>query len=59
MGEFSVSILCKNKDNDEVWDFFGVCGSCDQTEFWLFREDLCRTRSLWQVSWCVGGISMQ
>lgn len=46
VGEFSVSILCKNKD-DKEWAFSGVYGPCDQSEFGLFREDLCIARYLW------------
>lgn len=57
--EFSVSVLCKNKELDKVWAFIGVYGPYDQTSFGLLQEDSCKARWEWNVPWCVGGISMQ
>lgn len=55
IGEFSVSILCKDKEDDGLWAFSGVYGPCDQVDFVLMWEEMRRMQSLWQVPWCVGG----
>lgn len=41
IGEFSVSILGKNRDDGMLWAFKGVYGSCNQAAgFGLLREGL-------------------
>lgn len=59
IGDYSVSVKCKNKEDDLVWAFSVVYGPCDHSEFGRLKEELCRARGLWQVPWCVGGILIQ
>lgn len=45
VGGYSTSILGRNKEDDFVWDFSGVYGSCDPNEFDVLREELGSVRS--------------
>lgn len=58
IGAFLVSILGRNKEDEKLWAFSSVYGSCDQghqAEFGLLWVELSNIRSDWDVPWCVGG----
>lgn len=55
IGDFSVSILCRNIGDGYSWAFTGVYGLCDQPDFVRISKELLRVSSDWHVLWCLGG----
>lgn len=49
IGDFLVSMKCRNKVDDGVWAFSGVYGPCDHELFGCFRDELGRVWNGWMV----------
>lgn len=45
IGAYSVHVLGRNKEDDFVWAFLGVYGSCDPAKFGVIWEKLGNVRS--------------
>lgn len=53
IGEFSMSILCKNKLEENRWIFSGIYGPSNQFDFEVVREYLCQINAEWDVLCCI------
>ncbi|XP_026436394.1 uncharacterized protein LOC113334324, partial [Papaver somniferum] len=56
VGDYTLSILCKNKNDNFQWVLTNVYGpnhSVERTEFWIELDNVCR---YWiNIPWCIGG----
>lgn len=55
IGDFSISILCQNMNDDYRWAFSGVYGPSNLRDFTIVRGELCQKMLEWNVLWCFGG----
>ncbi|XP_026459700.1 uncharacterized protein LOC113360403 [Papaver somniferum] len=56
VGDYTLSILCTNKNDNFQWvltNVYGPNNSVERTEFWLELDNVCR---YWiNIPWCIGG----
>lgn len=55
IGEFFISVLCRNKEDGSRWAFSGVYGPCAQEASLRLWEELSNILNYWKVPWCLGG----
>lgn len=55
IGDISVSVLWRNKDDGARWVFSGVSGPCDQEASARLWEELSNIMGEWKVPQCSGG----
>ena len=55
IGQFSVTCLFKNVEDDFLWAFKGVYGPMKRCKRELFWEELGSLKGLWEGPWCIGG----
>ena len=55
VGNYSISCRLKNVENEVVWTFTGVYGSCNRKEREMLWEELGAIRGIWDEPWCIGG----
>lgn len=55
VGNFSISIFCRNKADGLKWAFSGVYGPTDQSDFSYVSNELGLIGEDWGVPWCLGG----
>lgn len=54
-GEYSISVICINKEDGYRWGFTRVYGPFNQSTNSIFGEELSSIRNRWQLPWCIGG----